>query len=107
MLTVKEIAMTSLSLFVELKAKPGKEEDVANFLSSARELVMAEPETLTWFAVRFDRQTFAIFDAFEAEGGREAHLNGKVAEALMARSEELFAAAPVIRKSEVLADKLP
>jgi quinol monooxygenase YgiN len=96
--------MTHFSLFVELKAKPGKEEDVAAFLQSAQSLVAAEPDTVTWFAVRFDKQTFAIFDAFESEAGREAHLNGKVAAALLASAEELFAVAPAIRKADVLAD---
>jgi len=62
---------------------------------------------VAWFAVRFDAHTFAIFDAFENEAGRDAHLNGAVAAALMAHAEELLAIAPTIRKAEVLADKLP
>ena len=99
--------MTGFSLYVELKARPGKEDEAAKFLVGARDLVIAEPETVTWFAVRFDRQTFAIFDAFETEAGREAHLNGKVAEALGLHYDELFEGALVIRKAEVLADKLP
>jgi quinol monooxygenase YgiN len=99
--------MTSVALYVELKAKPGKEEEVAAFLSGARSVVLAEPGTVTWFAVRFDRDTFAIFDAFNNEAGREAHLNGQVAAALMARAGELLASPPQIRKPAVLADKLP
>jgi quinol monooxygenase YgiN len=99
--------MTAVSLYVELKAKPGKEEAVAAFLASAQNLVEAEPGTIAWFAVRFDHNTFAIFDAFDDEAGREAHLSGKVAEALMANADELLAAAPQIRKADVLADKLP
>lgn len=99
--------MTAVSLYVELKAKPGKEEAVAAFLASARSLVMAESGTITWFAVRFDQSTFAIFDAFNDDAGRDAHLAGKVAEALMANADELLAVAPQIRKSDVLADKLP
>ena len=63
--------MTRFALYVELKAKQGREEDVANFLASARSLVMAEAGTVAWFAVRFDRMTFAIFDAFNDEAGRE------------------------------------
>jgi len=70
-------------------------------------LVDAEPGTISWFAVRFDHSTFAIFDAFDDDGGREAHLSGKVAAALMENAEELLAAAPQIRKADVLADKLP
>jgi len=99
--------MTAVSLYVELKAKPGKEEEVASFLASAKSLVDAEPGTVTWFAVRFDQGTFAIFDAFDDEAGRDAHLAGKVAEALMANADALLAVAPEIRKANVLADKLP
>lgn len=98
--------MTRVALYVELKARPGKEEEVAAFLVSARSLVNAEPATVTWFALRFDQSTFAIFDAFNDEAGREAHLAGQVAAALMARAGELLASAPQIRKSDVLADKL-
>ena len=68
--------MTHFALYVELKAKPGKEEEVAKFLESARSLVLAETGTIAWFAVRFDKATFAIFDAFDDEAGRNAHLNG-------------------------------
>jgi quinol monooxygenase YgiN len=101
------MTMTHKALYVELKAKPGKEEDVAQFLAGAQSLVAAEPGTTAWFAVRFDTSTFAIFDAFQDEAGREAHLNGRVAEALMANAAELLASAPAIRKADVLADKLP
>lgn len=99
--------MTKVSLYVELRAKPGKEEAVAAFLASAESLVVAEPGTIAWFAVRFDQSTFAIFDAFANEAGREAHLAGQVAAALMAHADELLAFAPQIRKADVLADKLP
>lgn len=99
--------MTTVSLYVELKAKPGKEEAVAAFLASAESLVDAEQGTIAWFAVRFDQNTFAIFDTFDNEVGREAHLAGQVAAALMAHADELLAVAPHIRKANVLADKLP
>ncbi|MGA7436757.1 MAG: antibiotic biosynthesis monooxygenase [Luteibacter sp.] len=98
--------MTAKSLYVELHAKPGREEDVAALLESARGLVDAEPGTTAWFAVRFDKSTFAIFDAFGDDVGRDAHLNGKVAAALMANASELLASVPQIRKADVLADKL-
>jgi quinol monooxygenase YgiN len=97
---------TRVALFVELKAKPGKEADVASFLAGAQGLAAAEPLTTTWFAVRFDSQTFGVFDAFESEEGREAHLKGPIAAALMQHAAELFARAPEIRHAEVLADKL-
>ena len=99
--------MTSKTLFVELHAKSGREEDVAAFLKSAQSLVDAESGTVAWFAVRFDKSTFAIFDAFDGDEGRDAHLNGKVAAALMANAGELLASTPQIRKADVLADKLP
>ncbi|BDU21174.1 antibiotic biosynthesis monooxygenase [Dyella sp. GSA-30] len=99
--------MTRYALSVELKAKPGKEEDVAAFLASAQALVNAEPATVAWFAIRLDQHTFAIFDAFDEESGRDAHLNGAVAAALMANASELLSEAPNIRKAQVLADKLP
>jgi quinol monooxygenase YgiN len=97
---------TRVALFVELKAKPGKEADVASFLAGTQGLAAAEPLTTTWFAVRFDSQTFGVFDAFESDAGREAHLKGPIAAALMQHAAELFARAPEIRHAEVLADKL-
>jgi quinol monooxygenase YgiN len=99
--------MTKLALYVELKAKADKEEEVARFLTSAQALVAAEPDTVAWFAVRYDHSTFAIFDAFDREAGRQAHLTGKVAAALMARAGDLFETPPQIRRPEVLADRLP
>ncbi|MEJ0096149.1 MAG: antibiotic biosynthesis monooxygenase [Methylocella sp.] len=99
--------MVSKALFVRLEAKPGKEADVEAFLRSALPLVEQEPATKAWFAVRFGPSTFAIFDAFPHEAGRDAHLSGKVAAALMARADELFATPPKIEKLDVLADKLP
>jgi quinol monooxygenase YgiN len=99
--------MTQHALYVELHAQPGKEEELAAFLAGAKALVDAEPATRAWFGVRFDTKTFAIFDAFDDDAGREAHLNGQVAAALMARAGELLAAPPQIRRADVLADKLP
>jgi quinol monooxygenase YgiN len=99
--------MTRVAIYVELKAKSGKESELASFLKSAQSLAAAETGTVSWFAVRFDDRTFAIFDAFNDDAGREAHLNGPIAAALMKRAEELLATSPQIRKADVLADKLP
>lgn len=99
--------MTRYALYGELKAKLGKEEELADFLIGAQAAVAAEPGTITWFALRFDKQTFAVFDAFDDEAGRQAHLDGRAAEALMARAGDLLASAPEIRQPEVMADKLP
>ncbi|TXH85565.1 MAG: antibiotic biosynthesis monooxygenase [Rhizobium sp.] len=99
--------MTNLALFVQLKAKAGKEEQVAAFLKSARALLAQEPLTVAWFAIRFDHSTFGIFDAFEGEEGRQAHLNGPIAAALVARYDELFEGPLDIKQPAVLADRLP
>jgi quinol monooxygenase YgiN len=99
--------MVKLALYVPLEAKPGKEEDVAAFLRAALPLVNEETGTIAWFAVRLGKSSFAIFDAFADESGRDAHLTGKVAAALMARADELFATPPQINKLDVLASKLP
>jgi len=99
--------MTQHALYVQLEAKPGKEQEVATFLSGARSMVDQEPDTTAWFAIRMGPRTFAIFDAFANERGREAHLNGKVAKQLMAKAPDLFANTPEIRRLDVIADKLP
>jgi quinol monooxygenase YgiN len=94
-------------LLVRLEAKPGKEAEVESFLKSGLALVQEEPETTVWFAIRMGQSTFGIFDAFPDESGRKAHLNGKVAAALMAKASDLLAQPPVIEKVDVLATKLP
>jgi quinol monooxygenase YgiN len=105
----KEKAMTKFALYVPLQAKPGKENEVTDFLRSAVPLVNAEPGTITWFAIQEGPSSFAIFDTFDTEAGRDAHLNGKVAAALMekVKAGDLFAKAPEIYRLEILADKLP
>ena len=99
--------MLTLSLFVRLEAKPGKEKEVASFLMQGLELANRETTTPLWFALRLGPTTFAIFDAFLDEAGRQNHLNGPIAKALMAQAPNLLATAPVIDKMEVLGVKLP
>jgi quinol monooxygenase YgiN len=99
--------MVALGLLVTLDAKPGKEEELASFLAGALPLVEQERETTAWFAVRLEPLRFAIFDAFPDERGREAHLAGQVAAALMEHAPDLLAGAPRIEKVDVLAAKLP
>jgi len=99
--------MSKVALYVPLEAKPGKEKEVAEFLKSALPLVDAEPGTVSWFAIQQGPSSFAIFDTFDDENGRNAHLGGKVAAALMARTGELLAQPPAIHKIDILADKLP
>lgn len=99
--------MLKLGLFVRLEAKAGKEEEVAAFLKQGLQLANAETTTPLWFAVRFGPTTFAIFDSFENESGRQAHLNGPIAKALMAQAPHLLATPPSIEPYEVLGTKLP
>ncbi len=99
--------MTQHALYVQLEAKPGKEQEVASFLSSARSMVDDEPDTTAWFAIRMGPRTFGIFDAFANERGREAHLKGKLATELASKASQLFTKAPEIQRVDVLADKLP
>lgn len=99
--------MVKLALYVRLEARPGKEQEVEAFLLSGLPLVEEEPGTLAWFGLKLGPSTFGIFDAFADEGGRDAHLSGKVAAALMAKAGELFASPPSIEKIDVLAARLP
>ena len=101
--------MSKFALYVPLQAKPGKEGEVADFLRSAVPLVNAEPGTDSWFAIQEGPSSFAIFDTFDDEASRDAHLNGKVAKALMEKvaAGDLFAKQPEIFKLQILADKLP
>ncbi len=96
-----------LGLFVRLEAKPGKEAEVQRFLEGALSAVQQEQATPLWFAIRLGPSTFGIFDAFSEESGRQAHLSGRVAAALMSRASELFAVPPTIERVDVLASKVP
>ena len=98
--------MLSLGFFVRLEAKPGKEEEVAAFLMQGLQLANQETTTPVWFALRLAPTTFAIFDAFHDEAGREAHLAGPIAKALMAKAPDLFATAPSIGRVDVLGSKV-
>jgi len=99
--------MVSVALLVRLEAKPGKEAEVEGFLRGGLAIVQEEPATTAWFAIRMGPSTFGIFDAFPDESGRQAHLTGRVAAALMAKASDLLAQPPVIEKVDVLAAKLP
>jgi quinol monooxygenase YgiN len=96
-----------VALFVRLEAKPGKESEVEKFLQSGLAIVQDEPATIAWFALKLGPSTYGIFDAFPDESGREAHLSGRVAAALMAKAPELLAQPPSISKVDLLASKLP
>lgn len=97
--------MVTVALLVRMEAKPGKEAEVEEFLKGGLAIVEEEPETTAWFAIRMGPSTFGIFDAFPDDSGRQAHLSGRVAAALMAKAPDLFSQPPVIEKVDVLAAK--
>jgi quinol monooxygenase YgiN len=99
--------MVTLGLFVRLEAKPGKEKELAAFLEQGLALANQETSTPIWFALQFGPTTFAIFDAFQDEAGRQNHLNGPIAKALMAAAPNLLAAPPAIERHSVLGAKIP
>lgn len=98
--------MVKLGILVRLVAKAGKEQEMATFLSGALPLAQQEHRTVVWFALRLNEREFGIFDAFNDEAGRTAHLEGPIAAALMAKAGELLAEPPRIEKVDLLAAKL-
>jgi quinol monooxygenase YgiN len=103
---VVTVPAVTKGLFVRIEAKEGHGDEVRSFLDGALALVEQEPDTTAWFAVQFGPSTFAIFDVFPDEGGREAHLSGKVAEALLG-SVGTLVEQPAIERVDVIASKLP
>jgi len=99
--------MYTRALFARLEARPGKEEAVTKFLETGLQLANQESTTPVWFALRLGPSTFGVFDAFADETGRQAHLDGPIAQALMAKAPELFAAPPAIEPLDVLGAKVP
>ncbi len=99
--------MVTLGLLATLHARPGKEDELAALLSSAQPLAEAEQQTVTWFAFKVDEQTYGIFDAFADDAGRQAHLDGQIAAALMDKADELLSSPPDIKPVDLLGSKLP
>jgi quinol monooxygenase YgiN len=97
--------MEKFALLARLEAKPGKEQEVANFIKSALPLAQAETETVRWYALQIGPSTFGIFDTFAYESGRDTHLGGEIAKALMEKAPELLAFDPIIEKVDLLAIK--
>jgi quinol monooxygenase YgiN len=98
--------MVTVGILATLTAKPGKEDELGEFLRSALPLAQDEKDTTAWFAIRIDDSTFGIFDVFPSHEGRQAHLNGPIAAALMAKADDLLSEAPDIRPIDILAAKL-
>lgn len=99
--------MSKKAIFVRLSAKPGMERELEAFLQSALPLAENEAQTKTWYAVKFDAVTFGIFDSFDDEAGRDAHINGVIASELMAAAPNLLSSSPQIELVDVLAAKIP
>jgi len=97
--------MEKFALLARLEARPGKEKELADLLHSALALANAEPQTVRWYALQLSPSTFGIFDTFEDEAGRQAHLGGGIARALMQKADELLATPPVIEPVTLLAIK--
>lgn len=92
-------------LLAILEAKPGKGEELGAFLEQGRALAAEEQGTVTWYAFRLSDTTYGIFDTFEDEAGRQAHLNGQIPVALGQVADDLLAQAPDIRQTDILAVK--
>ncbi|RZU45513.1 quinol monooxygenase YgiN [Streptomyces sp. BK022] len=101
------MADVKVGLYVRMEARPGKEDEVADFLRGGLDLVREEPDTVAWFAVRLSATTFAIFDAFPTDSARQTHLSGRLGSALMERASDLFSEPPSVERLDVLAHKLP
>ena len=99
--------MAKFGILAILEAKSDKEKEVAEFLQGAVPMVQDEDGTISWYAIRLGNLKFGIFDTFNDEAGRQAHLSGKVAEALFAKAPELFSQPPKIEMLDILAEKLP
>jgi quinol monooxygenase YgiN len=97
--------MAKLAIWVMLKAKPGKEADVEAFLKQGAVMSKDEAQTVNWYGVKMGPGIYGVFDTFNDEDGRDAHLNGEIARALMANASELFSNEIRIEKMEILADK--
>ena len=97
--------MAKYALYVSLHAKPGKAAEVEAFLKQGAEMAKAEPGTVTWYGIKEDDGAYAVFDAFDDEAGRDAHLNGAIAKALMAKADELFSNKLEIHKIQIISNK--
>jgi quinol monooxygenase YgiN len=103
----EEDRLDKFAILALLEARPGREQEVEDFLKSAQPLAVQEAATTTWYAVKLGPARFGIFDTFQTEEGRTAHVTGEIAKALFARAEELFATPPQVEMLEILAAKAP
>jgi quinol monooxygenase YgiN len=97
--------MAKFALYVPLKAKPGKAAELEAFLKQGAELAQSEKGTITWYGIKEDDGAYAVFDTFNDEAGRDAHLNGAIAKALFAKADELLSEPPQIHRIQIIANK--
>jgi quinol monooxygenase YgiN len=97
--------MENVGISIRLTAKPGKEEELADFLKSALPLAQQEETTIKFYVTRIDKYTFGVFDTFDNEFHRGFHLDGPIAAALMKKAPDLLATAPVIERIQLIAVK--
>ena len=97
--------MAKFALYVRLVPKPGKVKEVEAFLKQGAVMAQDEAQTERWFGIKEDDGAYSVFDTFADEAGREAHLNGEIAKALMAKADDLFSQPPQINKITILAEK--
>jgi len=101
----KTHTMEKFAILARVEAKAGKEKEVLAFLKSALPLALEETDTTRWYALQLGTSTFGIFDTFETTEGRQAHLNGQIAAALMANAGELLTKEPTIEMVDLIAVK--
>ena len=94
-----------LGLLALLEAKPDKGDELGAFLEAGRALAVQEAGTLTWYAFKISDTTYGIFDSFETEDARQAHLDGEIPIALGQVAADLLAKDPDIRTVDVVAVK--
>jgi quinol monooxygenase YgiN len=97
--------MSKFALYVRLMPKPDKIQEIEAFLKQGAEMAKQETGTLHWYAIKEDDGAYSVFDTFEDEAGRDAHLSGEIAKALMAQADELFTQPPHISRISILAEK--
>ena len=97
--------MEKFALLVRLEAKPGKESLLGDFIKQTLPIALEEKNTIRWYAFQLNATTFGIFDTFETEDGREAHLNGEIAKALKKHGPDLLTSPPSFEKVSLLALK--
>ena len=95
-----------VGLLVRIEARPEYADEVEAMLRGAQELAEKEQGTVTWFAFRENATTFGVFDTFDDEQGRQAHLTGQIAAALGEAAKTKLSAPPVIASVDVLASKV-